>query len=169
MRAYHHTYGLPITGTNCSNNYGPCQHPEKFIPTIVRSCLAERPIPVYGTGMNRRDWLYVEDHCRAVEQVLRRGTVGRMYLVGARNERHNLELTRLVCRLLAEALGHPSDRYTRLVELVPDRPGHDFRYAIDPTPVERELGWRPLESFETGLRKTVEWYLANRWSLESSG
>ncbi len=166
VRAYHHTYGLPITTTNCSNNYGPCQHAEKFIPTVIRSCLAGRPIPLYGTGMNLRDWLYVEDHCRAVDQVLRRGAPGRIYLVGARNERHNLDVARLVCRLLAEAGGRRAEEYAGLIELVPDRPGHDLRYAIDSSRVECEVGWQPLESFETGLRKTIDWYLANRWCLE---
>ncbi len=165
-QAYFHTYGLPVTGTNCSNNYGPCQHPEKFIPTVIRSCLAGRPVPVYGTGMNVRDWLYVDDHCRAVDQVIRCGTPGQMYLVGARNEQRNVEVARLTCRLVAEALGRAPDRYLELIELVADRPGHDFRYAIDPSRLEREIGWRPLESFETGLRKTVAWYLANRWCLE---
>ena len=165
-RAYHHTYGLPVTGTNCSNNYGPFQHGEKFIPTVIRSCLSGRPIPVYGTGMNVRDWLYVEDHCRAVDQVLRCGALGEIYLVGARNERRNLDIARLICRFVAEALGQPAERYLTLVELVTDRAGHDFRYAIDPGRIEREVGWRPIESFETGLRKTVEWYLVHPDFLE---
>jgi dTDP-glucose 4,6-dehydratase len=160
-RAYHHTYGLPVTGSNCSNNYGPFQHGEKFIPTVIRSCLAGRPIPVYGTGMNVRDWLYVEDHCRAVDQVLRCGALGEIYLVGARNERRNVDIARLICRFVGEALGRPAERYLALIELVTDRAGHDFRYAIDPGRIEREVGWRPIESFETGLRKTVEWYLAH--------
>jgi len=167
VRAYHHTYGLPVTGTNCSNNYGPCQHPEKFIPTVIRSCLAGRPIPVYGTGMNIRDWLYVEDHCRAVDQVMRTGALGEIYLVGGGNERRNLDIARLLCRLVAEALGEPARQYLELIELVVDRPGHDFRYAIDASRLEREVGWRPLESFETGLKKTVDWYLANRPFLET--
>jgi dTDP-glucose 4,6-dehydratase len=166
-RAYHHTYGLPITGTNCSNNYGPFQHGEKFIPTVIRSCLAGRPIPVYGTGMNVRDWLYVEDHCRAVDHVLRCGTLGEIYLVGARNERRNLDIARLICRFMAEALGRPAEPYLALIELVTDRAGHDFRYAIDPGRIEREVGWRPIESFETGLRLTVEWYLAHPDFLEA--
>ena len=165
-RAYHHTYGLPVTGTNCSNNYGPFQHGEKFIPTVIRSCLAGQRIPVYGTGMNLRDWLYVEDHCRAVECVVRSGVLGQIYLVGARNERRNLDIALLICRLLAGATGHAADYYLDLIELVADRPGHDFRYAIDPSRLERELGWRPAESFETGLRRTIDWYLANRVLLE---
>ena len=160
-RAYHHTYGLPVTGTNCSNNYGPFQHGEKFIPTVIRSCLAGRPIPVYGTGLNVRDWLYVEDHCRAVDQVLRCGAPGQIYLVGARNERRNLDIAQLICSFVAEALGRPAERFLALIELVTDRAGHDFRYAIDPSRIERDVGWRPVESFETGLRKTVEWYLAH--------
>jgi dTDP-glucose 4,6-dehydratase len=165
-RAYHHTYGLPVTGTNCSNNFGPCQHPEKFIPTVIRSCVNHQPVPVYGTGMNVRDWLYVDDHCRAVDQVVRCGRPGRIYLVGARNERQNLDVARLICRLVAETLGQPPERCLSLIEMVTDRPGHDFRYAIDPSRLEREVGWRPMESFETGLRKTVQWYLANRWCLD---
>lgn len=166
-RAYHHTYGLPVTGTNCSNNYGPFQHGEKFIPTVIRSCLAGRRIPVYGTGMNVRDWLYVEDHCRAVDQVVRCGALGQIYLVGARNERRNLEIARLICSFVSEALRQPAERYLELIEFVTDRPGHDFRYAIDPSRLEREVGWRPVESFETGLRKTVEWYLENPAFLEA--
>jgi dTDP-glucose 4,6-dehydratase len=167
-RAYHHTYGLPITGTNCSNNFGPFQHAEKFIPTVIRSCVNGQPVPVYGTGMNVRDWLYVDDHCRAIEQVVRCGAPGRIYLVGARNERQNLDVARLVCRFVAEALGQPAERCLELIELVTDRPGHDFRYAIDPSRLEREVGWRPAESFETALRKTVDWYLANRWCLATT-
>jgi dTDP-glucose 4,6-dehydratase len=165
-RAYHHTYGLPVTGSNCSNNFGPYQHAEKFIPTVIRSCIRGQPIPVYGTGMNVRDWLYVDDHCRAVDQVVRCGRLGRIYLVGARNERPNLDVARRICRLVAEALGQPVELCLGLIEMVTDRPGHDFRYAIDPSRLEREIGWRPRESFETGLRKTVDWYLANRWCLE---
>jgi dTDP-glucose 4,6-dehydratase len=167
-RAYHHTYGLPVTGTNCSNNFGPYQHAEKFIPTVIRSCVNRQPVPVYGTGMNVRDWLYVDDHCRAVDQVVRCGVPGKIYLVGARNERQNLDVARLICRLVAEALGQPAEHCLDLIQLVTDRAGHDFRYAIDPSRLEREVGWRPAESFETGLRKTVEWYLTNRWCLETT-
>jgi dTDP-glucose 4,6-dehydratase len=166
-RAYCHTYGLPVSGSNCSNNYGPYQHPEKFIPTVIRSCLAGQRIPVYGTGMNIRDWLYVDDHCRAVDQIVRGGALGEIYLIGARNERRNLDIARLICGIVAEALGRPVERCLELIELVVDRPGHDFRYAIDPSRLEREVGWRPMESFETGLRKTVEWYLENRPFLEA--
>lgn len=166
LEAPRHVCGLPVTGTKCSNNYGPFQHGEKFIPTVIRSCLAGQRIPVYGTGMNLRDWLYVEDHCRAVECVVRSGVLGQIYLVGARNERRNLDIARLICRLLAGATGHAADYYLDLIELVADRPGHDFRYAVDPSRLERELGWRPVESFETGLRRTIDWYLANRVLLE---
>ena len=166
VRAYWHTYGVPFTGTNCSNNFGPYQHAEKFIPTVIRSCLVREPIPVYGTGTNIRDWLYVEDHCRAIELVLQYGTAGEMYLVGARNEWQNLQIARLVCRFVAEALDQPAEQYLHLIKLVTDRAGHDFRYAIDPSRIEGDLGWRPLESFENSLRKTVDWYLANRWSVE---
>ncbi|HEX5386111.1 MAG TPA: dTDP-glucose 4,6-dehydratase [Gemmatimonadales bacterium] len=165
VRAYHHTYGLPVTTTNCSNNYGPCQHAEKFIPTVIRSCLAGVPVPVYGTGMNVRDWLYVDDHCRAVDLVMRCGAPGALYLVGGRNEHRNLDIARLLCRVLAEATGVPPERYLELIRLVTDRPGHDFRYAIDAGRLTRELGWQPLESFESGLRKTVAWYLQNPWCL----
>lgn len=166
VRAYWHTYGVPFTGTNCSNNFGPYQHAEKFVPTVIRSCLARKPIPIYGTGMNVRDWLYVEDHCRAIESVLQRGTVGEMYLVGARNEWQNLEVAQLLCRLIAQALDEPAERFLELITPVTDRLGHDFRYAIDPSQIERDLGWRPVETFENSLRKTVDWYLANRWSVE---
>jgi dTDP-glucose 4,6-dehydratase len=166
VRSYHHTYALPVTGTNCSNNYGPYQHPEKFIPTVLRNALAQTGIPVYGTGLNVRDWLFVEDHCRAVDLVVRCGRPGEIYLVGGRNEWRNLDIARLLCRLLAEELGTPPERYLALIGLVSDRPGHDFRYAIEPLRIEQELGWQPVETFESGLRKTVRWYLANRWCLE---
>jgi dTDP-glucose 4,6-dehydratase len=166
-RAYHRTYGLPVTMTNCSNNYGPYQHGEKFIPTVIRSCLEGRPVPVYGAGLNIRDWLYVEDHCRAVELVLRCGEAGATYLVGGRNEWRNLDVANLVCRAVAAELKQPPERYLALIQFVTDRPGHDFRYALDPGRIERELGWRAHETFETGLVKTVRWYLENRWCLES--
>jgi len=156
-RAYHHTYGLPVTGTNCSNNFGPYQHAEKFIPTVIRSCVNGQPVPVYGTGMNVRDWLYVDDHCRAVDQVVRCGAPGKIYLVGARNERQNLDVARLICRLVAEALGQPAEHYLDLIQMVTDRAGHDFRYALDWSNLE-SLGWRPEVPFDEGLRATVEWY-----------
>ncbi len=175
VRAYHHTYGLPVTASNCSNNYGPYQFPEKLIPLVLVNALEGRPLPVYGDGLNVRDWLYVEDHCRAVEQVLLRGRVGETYNVGGRNEWPNLEIVRLVCRLVDEAVGSQPDLATRfprcpasnglatasLLTFVQDRPGHDRRYAIDAAKVERELGFTPAESFETGIRKTLAWYLGN--------
>jgi dTDP-glucose 4,6-dehydratase len=160
VRAYHHTYGMSVSITNCSNNYGPYQHGEKFIPTVVRACVVGQPIPVYGTGMNVRDWLYVVDHCRAIDLVVRRGRAGETYLVGGRNEWQNIEIARLICRILAEELGRPEAELLSLIELVADRPGHDFRYAIDPSKLTRELGWSPRETFETGMRKTVRWYLS---------
>jgi dTDP-glucose 4,6-dehydratase len=159
VRAYHRTYGLPTTTTNCSNNYGPFQHGEKFIPTIIRSCLAELPIPVYGDGSNMRDWLYVEDHCVAIDAVIRRGRVGETYNVGGDGERPNLAIVHLICSLLAELTDQPKEPFTRLIRFVPDRPGHDWRYALDTTKIQHELGWQPTESCETGLRKTVEWYM----------
>jgi dTDP-glucose 4,6-dehydratase len=175
VRAYHHTYGLPVTTSNCSNNYGPMQFPEKLVPLMLVNALEGKPLPVYGDGLNVRDWLYVEDHCRAVEQVLLRGRVGETYNVGGRNEWRNMEIVRLLCGLVDEvfaadpalagrfphapaATGKPTGD---LITFVPDRPGHDRRYAIDASKIERELGFCPLESFETGIRKTLAWYLAN--------
>jgi dTDP-glucose 4,6-dehydratase len=162
VRAWRETYGLPTLITNCSNNYGPYQFPEKLIPHMILRGLADQPLPVYGDGMNVRDWLYVEDHARALALVLQRGVVGETYNIGARNERTNQEVVETICDLLDEL--SPSKRGSRrsLVELVADRPGHDRRYAIDPTKIERDLRWRPIESFESGLAKTVGWYLDNR-------
>jgi dTDP-glucose 4,6-dehydratase len=158
VRAYHHTYGLPVTTTNCSNNYGPLQHPEKFIPTVIRACQKGLPIPVYGDGMNIRDWLYVADHCRGIGAVLRRGEPGAVYNIGGDNEWANLDIARLICGIFDEIRpdGAP---HARLITFVKDRPGHDFRYAIDAAKMKRELGWAPVETFETGIRKTVAWYL----------
>jgi dTDP-glucose 4,6-dehydratase len=175
VRAYHRTYGLPVTTSNCSNNYGPLQFPEKLIPLMLVNALEGKPLPVYGDGLNVRDWLYVEDHCRAVEQVLLRGEVGETYNVGGRNEWTNIEVVRLLCRLLDEAFagdGELAGRFpaarpstggssAELITYVRDRPGHDRRYAIDGTKIERELGFIPTESFETGFRKTIQWYLGN--------
>ncbi len=161
VRAWHHTYGLPVLTTNCSNNYGPYQFPEKLIPLMIVNALAGRPLPVYGDGRNVRDWLYVKDHCAAVREVLARGRPGETYNVGGWNEQPNVEIVHAVCALLDELAPDAAGPRARLVTFVPDRPGHDRRYAIDARKIERELGWRPAESFESGLRKTVEWYLAN--------
>jgi dTDP-glucose 4,6-dehydratase len=159
-RAWFHTYGLPVVTTNCSNNYGPFQYPEKLIPVVILKAAAGEPIPVYGAGANVRDWLYVDDHVRALVAAFERGVPGETYNVGGHNEWANLDVVRAVCGLLDEMRpgGAPHDR---LVTFVTDRPGHDARYAIDASKIERELGWTPLETFETGLRKTVAWYLDN--------
>jgi dTDP-glucose 4,6-dehydratase len=161
VRAWHHTYGLPVLTTNCSNNYGPFHFPEKLIPLMIVNALAGKPLPVYGDGQQVRDWLYVKDHCAAIREVLARGRVGETYNVGGWNEKPNLEIVHAVCGLLDELKAHPEGRYARLVTHVADRPGHDRRYAIDASKIERELGWRPAETFESGLRKTVRWYLDN--------
>jgi len=165
VRAYHHTYGLPVVTTNCSNNYGPHQADEKFIPTVIRSCLEETPIPVYGDGRNVRDWLYVEDHCDALEIVLRRGRVGATYAIGGDDEWSNLEVVHLICRIMDD-LRPASAPHARLVTFVTDRPGHDWRYAIDASLIAGELGWVPTESFEAGLRWTVEWAMAHTHGAE---
>jgi len=157
-RAYFHTYGLPVTTSNCSNNYGPCQHGEKFIPTVIRACREGRPIPVYGDGSNRRDWLYVEDHCRGIEAVIRRGRAGQVYNIGGGFEEANIDIARAICQLMDE-LSPAGAPHERLISFVSDRPGHDWRYAIDATKIAKELGWKPAETFETGIRKTVAWYL----------
>jgi dTDP-glucose 4,6-dehydratase len=161
VRAYQHTYGLPVTITNCSNNYGPYQHAEKFIPTVIRSALAEKPIPIYGAGLNIRDWLYVRDHCTAIDLVVRRGRNGETYLIGGRSERRNIDIARLICGILDEKSPRGSGRYEELLTSVTDRPGHDFRYAIDSSVIENELGWKQCETFDSGIAKTVDWYLAN--------
>ena len=162
VRAWRETYGLPTIVTNCSNNFGPYHFPEKLIPHIIIKGLAEEPIPIYGDGQNVRDWLYVEDHARALTLVAERGIVGETYNIGARNERTNLEVARLVCAFLDEIEPAAGGRRERLITFVSDRPGHDLRYAIDPSKIECELGWTASESFETGLRKTVHWYVKNR-------
>ena len=169
VRAYHHTYGLPITITNCSNNYGPYQHAEKFIPTVIRSALAEKPIPIYGAGLNIRDWLYVEDHCSAIDLVVREGKNGNTYLIGGRSERRNIDIARLICGLLDERDPRKSGKYEDLLSSVTDRLGHDFRYAIDSSVIESELGWQPEETFNTGIAKTIDWYLAHRQHLSKHG
>ena len=158
VRAYHHTYGLPTLTTNCSNNYGPYQFPEKLIPLMILNALEGKPLPVYGQGLNVRDWLYVEDHCRAIERVLEAGRPGEVYNVGGDNEKRNIEVVRTICRILDRL--HPQGRpHERLITFVADRPGHDLRYAIDAGKIRRELGWRPEETFESGIEKTVRWYL----------
>ena len=166
VRAYQHTYGLPVTITNCSNNYGPYQHAEKFIPTVIRSALAEKPIPIYGAGLNIRDWLYVRDHCTAIDLVVRRGRNGETYLIGGRSERRNIDIARLICGILDEKSPRRSGRYEELLTSVTDRLGHDFRYAIDSSVIETELGWKQCETFDTGIAKTVDWYLANPGHLK---
>jgi dTDP-glucose 4,6-dehydratase len=161
VRAWHETYGLPVVMTNCSNNYGPYHFPEKLVPVVILNALHGRPIPVYGAGTNVRDWLYVEDHADALLTVLVRGEVGRSYNIGGENEARNIDLVRMICALLDEMApqGAPHDR---LISFVTDRPGHDARYAIDPTRIRTELGWRPSVTLEQGLRRTVRWYLDNR-------
>ncbi len=165
VRAYHHTYGLPVTITNCSNNYGPYQHAEKFIPTVIRSALSEKPVPIYGAGLNVRDWLYVGDHCSAIDLVVRRGRIGSTYLIGGKSERQNIDIAREICGILDERSPRRSGTHAELLTSVTDRLGHDFRYAIDSSVIETELGWKPTETFDTGIRKTVDWYLANRVNL----
>lgn len=161
VRAWSRTYGLPVLLTNCSNNYGPRQFPEKLIPLMLLNALEGRSLPVYGDGLNVRDWLYVEDHARALDLVLRRGRPGETYAVGARNERTNLELVGLICDRLDEKAARAEGPRRQLIRFVSDRPGHDRRYAIDPGKIEKELGWRPLTDFEAGIERTVNWYLDN--------
>ena len=162
VRAYHHTYGLPTLITNCSNNYGPHQFPEKLIPLMIHQALAGKPLPVYGDGLNVRDWLYVGDHCAALREVLARGRPGETYNVGGGSERRNIDLVKTLCALLDDAKPRTGGSYAVLITFVKDRPGHDRRYAIDSARIRRELGWRPQESFESGLRKTVIWYLGRQ-------
>ena len=163
MRAYHHTYNLPVLTTNCSNNYGPYQFLEKLIPLCIHNALAGEPLPIYGDGRQIRDWLYVEDHCSAIRCVLEKGAHGDTYNIGGWNEKTNLEVVHTLCAIL-DQLNPRSDgkSYKEQVVFVQDRPGHDRRYAIDATMVERELDWRPAETFETGIRKTIQWYLDNQ-------
>ena len=160
-RAWHRTYGFPVVVTNCSNNYGPYQFPEKLIPLVIQKALAGSPLPVYGRGENVRDWLYVDDHVRALRLVAERGKPGRTYNVGGGNERRNIDVVRKLCELIDELRPDPAGPRERLITFVTDRPGHDARYAIDATRLRTELGWTPRENFESGLRRTVEWYLAN--------
>ncbi|MGY6706105.1 dTDP-glucose 4,6-dehydratase [Roseinatronobacter sp.] len=160
-QAWHHTYGLPVVLTNCSNNYGPFHFPEKLIPVIILNALAGKPLPIYGDGSNVRDWLYVEDHADALLLVLTRGAVGRSYNIGGENERSNLELVRTLCAILDDKRPKPQGSYADQITFVTDRPGHDARYAIDPARIRNELGWRPSVTVEEGLARTVDWYLAN--------
>ncbi|HEX3179647.1 MAG TPA: dTDP-glucose 4,6-dehydratase [Beijerinckiaceae bacterium] len=172
VRAWHHTYGLPVVLSNCSNNYGPYHFPEKLIPLVTLNALEGKPVPVYGDGSNVRDWLYVEDHARALQLIAEQGRVGESYNVGGHNERTNIDVARKICALVDEFAPDPQQgSRERLITFVGDRPGHDLRYAIDASKIERDLGWRPRETFETGLRKTVAWYLDNKswWQRIRSG
>jgi dTDP-glucose 4,6-dehydratase len=174
VRSYHHTYGMPVLTTNCSNNYGPYHFPEKLIPLMIVNALAGKALPVYGDGQQIRDWLYVEDHCSGIRRVLEAGTLGETYNIGGWNEKANIDIVHTVCALLDElapatsrgvintVTGAPVQQYAELISYVTDRPGHDRRYAIDARKIERELGWKPAETFDTGIRKTVQWYLANQ-------
>ncbi|RRZ94550.1 dTDP-glucose 4,6-dehydratase [Erwinia sp. 198] len=174
VRAWHRTYGLPVIITNCSNNYGPYHFPEKLIPLVILNALAGKPLPVYGEGLQIRDWLYVEDHARALYKVVSEGEVGETYNIGGHNERKNIEVVKTICTILDELIADKPNGVTHFAELithVTDRPGHDMRYAIDAGKIARELGWKPQETFETGIRKTVEWYLNNSewWQRVQSG
>ena len=173
VRAYHHTYGLPVLTTNCSNNYGPYHFPEKLIPLMIVNALAGKPLPVYGDGQQIRDWLYVRDHCSAIRRVLDAGRLGETYNVGGGNEMPNIDIVHTVCALLDELSPRADDQpYRHQITYVTDRPGHDRRYAIDARKIEQELGWKPAETFETGIRKTVRWYLDNQaWvaNVQSGG
>lgn len=163
VRAYHHTYGLPVLTTNCSNNYGPYQFPEKLIPLVIHNALAGKPLPIYGDGSNIRDWLYVTDHCLGIMTVLEKGRLGETYNIGGNNEKTNLEVVKTICAILDELHpGSPVTPHEKLISFVKDRPGHDARYAINASKITRELGWQTMESFETGIRKTVAWYLDNQ-------
>ncbi|MDF1594052.1 MAG: dTDP-glucose 4,6-dehydratase, partial [Desulfobacterales bacterium] len=162
VRSYHHTYGLPVLTTNCSNNYGPYQFPEKLIPLVIMNALKGEKLPIYGDGTNIRDWLYVGDHCAAIRAVLAKGRAGEVYNIGGNQEKTNLEIVRTVCGILDELAPDPCGKpYSRLISFVEDRPGHDYRYAIDAGKIAREIGWTPAETFESGIRKTVVWYLEN--------
>ncbi len=171
VRAWHHTYGLPVVMTNCSNNYGPYHFPEKLIPLMIINALEGKPLPVYGNGLNVRDWLYVDDHADALLTVAQRGALGESYNIGGHNEKTNIDVVKGICAILDELRPNPAGPHERLIAYVTDRPGHDARYAIDAGKIGRELGWTPKETFETGLRRTVEWYLANEqwWGDIRSG
>ena len=160
VRAYHHTYALPVLTTNCSNNYGPFQFPEKLIPLMIVNALNGKPLPIYGDGQQIRDWLYVTDHCSAIRRVLEAGNPGETYNIGGWNEKPNIEIVQMICTLLETS--YPGSTFHNLITYVKDRPGHDRRYAINATKIERELNWKPVETFETGIRKTIQWYLDNQ-------
>ncbi|MFD2892236.1 dTDP-glucose 4,6-dehydratase [Flavobacterium chuncheonense] len=163
VRSYFHTYGMNVVTTNCSNNYGPKQHDEKLIPTIIRKAISGENIPIYGDGKNVRDWLYVLDHCKGIELAFKSGIAGETYNIGGRNERNNLYIVDTICEILNQRIPLTSGRYQDLITFVKDRPGHDLRYAIDATKIENELGWKADENFETGIQKTVDWYL-KKWN-----
>jgi dTDP-glucose 4,6-dehydratase len=168
VRAYHHTYGLPVLTTNCSNNYGPYQFPEKLIPLIIHNALQGKPLPIYGDGLNVRDWLYVDDHCAAIRAVLSGGKVGETYNIGGCNEKTNLEVVETICRIMDQEIPRSDGKpYRDQIAFVKDRPGHDRRYAIDAGKIQNQLGWKPVETFDTGMRKTVRWYLDNRDWVDS--
>ena len=171
VRAFHHTYGLPVLTTNCSNNYGPFQFPEKLIPLFIHNALAQKSLPLYGDGRQVRDWLYVHDHCIAVRQVLEEGKVGEVYNIGGNNEKTNLEIANMLCKILDEIRpGNGGESYKSLITLVKDRPGHDRRYAMDSSRIQRDLGWKASETVESGIRKTVLWYLENQdWVAATAG
>lgn len=163
VRAYHHTFGLNVTISNCSNNYGPKQHPEKLIPHMISMALSEQKLPVYGNGSNIRDWLYVLDHCKAIDLIFHKGHTGEFYNIGGHNEYNNLEIVNTICRILDQKCPRVNNhKYTELISFVTDRAGHDFRYAIDPSKITNELGWHPEENFASGILKTIDWYLSMR-------
>ncbi len=167
VRAYHHTYGLHTTTSNCSNNYGPCQFPEKLIPLILMNCLNGKPLPVYGTGSNIRDWLYVDDHVHAIWTVLKKGVSGSVYNIGGEAEWKNIDLIHEIIKILSKTLNEDPEKFLSLITFVKDRPGHDQRYAIDCSKIKKELGWSPLNSFSEGLSKTIDWYLNNKQWVEN--
>jgi len=162
VRAWHYTYGLPILITNCTNNYGPHQFPEKLIPLIIANCIDEKPLPVYGEGLNVRDWLYVKDHCNALYNVLNKGKIGETYNIGGNNELKNIEIVKIICKTLDKLKPRKNNKhYSELISFVADRPGHDYRYAIDSTKTKNEIGWVPRETFTSGIKKTITWYIKN--------
>jgi dTDP-glucose 4,6-dehydratase len=164
VRAYNHTFGIPVVISNCSNNYGPNQFPEKLIPLIVNNIINNKPLPVYGKGENVRDWLYVEDHAAAIDLIFHRGKAGETYNIGGNNEWANIDLIKLLCKIMDRKLERPDGTSEKLITFVKDRPGHDLRYAIDSSKLQKEFGWSPIPDFEEGLEKTVDWYLVNsRW------